>query len=282
MLNVAGCKIAREDSDRFWKEELPLTAIENLLENPREEYLFDEIILDEAQDVIGYECYLNFLEISLRAGLASGRWIFFGDFEKQAIYGKVPADINNIINTRVGQVPMYSLRVNCRNTPRVASVARLLGGLDPDYSRILRPDDNIEPDLRYYSDTNDQRKLLIETLEWLYGEGFYASDIVILSTKMDTSCAASHVETNPWRERLRPLRETQRGHIGYCTIHAFKGMEKPVVIVTDVERLTWPDAESLFYIAVTRALHRLNILAHEATKSEVVSKLMNIPASGGG
>ena len=45
-------------------------------------------------------------------------------------------------------MPVYSLRNNCRNTPRVATLVRLLSHLEPDYSRVLRPDDGIEPDLR--------------------------------------------------------------------------------------------------------------------------------------
>ena len=46
----------------------------------------------------------------------------------------------------------YELRVNCRNTPRVAGLAGACGNVLPGYKRVRRPDDEIEPEIRWYAD----------------------------------------------------------------------------------------------------------------------------------
>ncbi len=46
------------------------------------------------------------------------------------------------------------------------------------------------------------------------------------------------------------------GQLQYSTIHAFKGLEAPAVVVTDLDRRV-PNFESLLYIGLTRATDRL-------------------------
>jgi hypothetical protein len=48
-------------------------------------------------------------------------------------------------------------------------------------------------------------------------------------------------------------------------------MEKPAVIVTDIQKVATPLAESLFYVAVTRALNKLEVLLEEFAKEEIIS-----------
>jgi hypothetical protein len=43
------------------------------------------LVIDEAQDLLEDE-YLDVLDLLVKGGLAGGRWAFFGDFERQAIY----------------------------------------------------------------------------------------------------------------------------------------------------------------------------------------------------
>ncbi len=274
MLAASGMSKADvEDRAEFWSDYLPAKAIDSLLSDQGEHHVYDEIILDEGQDILRAN-YLDFLDLSLKGGLAAGRWRFFGDFEKQNVYDAANMSLEEAIMTRVGQAPTFSLRVNCRNTPRVAELVHLLGGLTPGYSRILRPDDGSEPKLLYYNDHEEQQTLLVRQLEELEKSGFAGSDIVVLSTRAGTSSAASQVRVSPWRERLRPLPSSNMGQIGYSSIHSFKGLEAGAIIVTDVENITGASATALFYIAVTRALHRLTLLIHESTKNEIVQALL--------
>ncbi len=273
MLDVAS--IAPQAGDHsFWAEALPDRAIERLLESPDERHVFDEVVIDEGQDVLK-DNYLDFLDLSLRGGLSSGRWRLFGDFERQAIYTVSGLPLEQILETRCGHAPMvYNLWINCRNTPRIAALVHLLGGLEPNYARILRPDDRAEPVLYYYSDEAGQQRLLVQALEDLYADGFRGTDVAVLSTHRDTACVATRLETPPWKERLHPLDTRRDGQIGYCTIHAFKGLEAAAVVVTDIDHVADPAALSLFYVAITRALHRLVILAHESVRQELIARLI--------
>ena len=109
--------------------------------------------------------------------------------------------------------------------------------------------------------------MLGRTLEHLEREGFHGSDVVILSPRAHDACAAA-LTAPPWGSRLRSAGPGAIGHTGYCSIHSFKGLEAPAVVVTDVDRVAGPDASALFYVATTRALHRLVILAHQRVRAE--------------
>lgn len=212
------------------------------------------------------------LDVSLKGGLAAGRWRIFGDFEKQLIYGTSDTALQNFAETTGGRAPVYSLRVNCRNTPHIATTARWLGQMQPDYSRVLRPDNGVEVDLSYFRDQTQQQKLFVDALQNLYDDGFQGDDIVVLSPRSRGACAASTIQP-PWSDRLTPFRLGLEGHIGYCSIHAFKGLEAPAIIVTDIEQVEDVEASHLFYVAVTRALHRLIILTAESARAEITATL---------
>lgn len=273
MLAASGVRSTTNDS-AFWQDELPAMAIDKMLEIDREEFLFDELIVDEAQDIL-HNNYLDFLDLSLKGGLATGRWRFFGDFAKQTIYGSKGISLEKFRSERAPLVSLYSLRTNCRNTPRVADLVRLLGDGEPEYSRVLRPDDRVDPELYYYKDNEDQKRLLIKTLERLFDSGYSGQDIVVLSTRGTTTCIASQIGSEPWSSRLKPFATTTSGHIGYCSIHGFKGLESPAVIITDIEQLEDRDRSwSLFYIAATRCLQKLVILMHRNVQEDITKMLV--------
>ena len=273
MLAVSNTEFVDNPDRTFWEHELPTLGIETLLENSGEENQFDEVVVDEAQDILRGE-YLDFLDLSLKGGLASGHWRIFGDFEKQAIYSAANLSLSDFIETRCNHAPVYDLRINCRNTPRVAELVHLLGGLTPPYRRILRPDDGLEPEINYYLDDLEQHSLLLNSIEVLRNEGFSNQDVVILSPRADAGCAASKVHDHPLSQRLRPFEKSRGDQIGYCSVHAFKGMEAPAVIVTDIDRLDVPTSTALFYVAVTRVLQRLIILVHEPAKAGILRTLL--------
>lgn len=272
MLKVAGTSLPATPRDGFWEEELPLLAMEKLVDDAGEGNIFDELIIDEAQDVMR-PSYLDFLDLSLRGGLASGRWRMFGDFEKQNIYGTAGTSLEEALRERAGAVPVYSLQVNCRNPPRIAETAQLLGGLEARYARVLRPDNRLEPKINYYHDEASQQALLVDALQDLWREGYRAGDIIVLSTRSDAASAASMVNVSPWKERLRPAHLAGSGHIPYSSVHAFKGMEAAAVIVTDINTISGAAPASLFYVAVTRAVDKLVMLAHDAARNEVIAAL---------
>ena len=237
--------------------------------------MFDVVIVDEAQDVLK-EPYLDVLDVSLRGGLAAGTWRFFSDYTKQSIYGTDCIPLDEFLEKRASAAAIYTLTTNCRNTPRIASYVSLLGGLRPPYARVLRADDGIEPDLRFFASEEEQHELLCDVLEALRGEGYRGQDTVVLSPKGSSACA-SQVQTLPWRDRLRQLGTEKAGHIGYTSIHAFKGMEAAAVVVTDVESLKGEAAQNLFYVAITRATDRLIVLVSESARAKATEIVLAGP-----
>jgi superfamily I DNA/RNA helicase len=172
--------------------------------------------------------------------------------------------------TRSGNATVFSLRTNCRNTPRIAELAQELAGPGFVYSKTLRSDDDIKPVISFYSTQEHQMALLIECLEKLRKDKVNGRNIVILSTRSNVNCIAAKVTEQAWRNRLKPYgTSNDPAAIGFCSIHAFKGMEALVAIVTDVESLDAVRSKSLFYVAVTRTLGPLFILANEKLKDAV-------------
>jgi len=273
MLGVAGLKTDGEaDKAAFWQDRLPTAAAQALIETPGA-FEFDELVVDEAQDLLR-DKYLDFFDLCLKGGLKKGRWRLFGDFEKQSIYSH-DVDLSRMKRALAADGTIYSLRVNCRNTPRIGGMAHLLGGLDPKYKRILRPDNGVEPEIQYYASPALQQSILAKVLDGLLAERYSYRDVVILSPRADGSSAASLVQSAPWKDCLRPLGRASEAEVKFGTIHAFKGLEAPVVIVTDIEHIKGPDAQALFYIAVTRPLDRLIILADQSAKPEVLDILLS-------
>lgn len=257
---------------QFWETELPEKAADALMLNGQSAEMYDQIIIDEAQDIFR-ETYLDVLDLSLQGGLAAGQWRFFGDFEKQAISDAANLPLNEFKMNRCPGVPEFSLRTNCRNTPRIASLASLLGALVPGYTSIRRPDDNAEPSVSFYESALQQREMLTATLQELYTQGFSGEDIVVLSPKASECCAAS-VTKSPWRDRLRPFEQVTTGYVGFTTLYSYKGLEAQAVIVTDIEHVADADAADLFYIGATRAVSRLVIFASSSAREETAAVLM--------
>jgi len=274
MLRIAGVKPKEHDA-RFWTEELPALALEQLVATDTiEQEQFDTLIVDEAQDILR-EPYLDFLDFSLKGGLSAGHWRIFGDFEKQHIYGSEDQiALDAFVGERSGGAPRYGLRINCRNTPRIATAARWLGQLNPDYTRILRPDNGVNTEYLYYKSDLQQREFLVKALDNLYEEGFRGSDIIVLSPKANDKACASSIKAPPWSDRLTPYRLDLEGQVGYCTIHAFKGLEADAIIITDIEEVASTKASQLSYTAITRALHRLVICVAASAEGEIKAVLL--------
>jgi RecA/RadA recombinase len=267
MMRLVDVKPDDTHSSQFWTSTLPKECIEKLLNESVEG--FDELIIDEAQDIL-HEDYLDFLDLCLRGGLAAGRWKFFGDFEKQAIYNSTFC-LETFARVRSSNAPIVSLRVNCRNTPRIAAFVHLLGGLDPDYKRVLRNDDGYEPQIKYYKSSGEQHNLLIKSFENLSKEGFANGDIVVLSPKADSPCA-SLIQERPWKDKIKPFLLSDTGFIRFTSVHSFKGLEAPAIIITDIESISG-SSEALFYIAATRGLHRVFLLVHENARNDILNTL---------
>lgn len=264
MQRVTGSQVPPGAGSRFWTSELPDAALAKLLEDGP---AFDVLVVDEAQD-LSRSAYLDVMDALVEGGLAKGSWRMFGDFERQAIFAEDPESAVDPIVKRAPQVARFKLRRNCRNTPRVSEYVVRLGGLTPAYTKVLRPDAGPSgtPRTAFYKSTLHQAELLSQTIADLCSSGeLEPDDIVVLSPVVD-SCASALV-TSGGSARLVPLPARRAGHSSYGTVAAFKGLEAPAIILTDVEEVATATAQRLFYVGVSRATDHLRVLARDGLQT---------------
>ncbi len=256
MLTLSGLSAPVGACPEFWQRQLPNAALERVVDEPGR---FDELLVDEAPDLFSRP-YLDVLQYSLDGELAGGRWRMFGDFANQKIYS-TPGDIDADAFRRT-YAPDYqatALRRNCRNPPSIADIIKQLPLPGPKYGRTLRPDNGFAPAFYQYKNPVQGAEILVRSLDVLYGEGYRGDDIVVLSP-LARGALVQHVTRAPWVDRLQPLSSLTRGNIGCGTVYAFKGLEAPVIILTDIGR-DHPGYLSLFYTGASRSLERLIVLS---------------------
>jgi superfamily I DNA/RNA helicase len=110
----------------------------------------------------------------------------------------------------------------------------------------------------------ERGELLARAIRELAAQGYEFNEIVVLSPRRGDSAAAT--ATDPWLRQILvvigddPTR-SRKGRVRYGTIHSFKGLEAPAVILTDIDDGTVPGFEALLYVGMTRATDRLTMIA---------------------
>lgn len=268
LLRLAGLTHAPDNTTpEFWNEELPERAMEALIDGGAS--LSDFLIVDEIQD-IATEPYLDVLDLMVDGGLREGRVLLFGDFERQAIFANEPG--RERLRARAPYMTSHKLVQNCRNLPRIGYQVNLLSHLQPGYQQFRRLDDGVDPLFRHYQAGQDQSALLVSAIRGLKDEGYELNEIVVLSPQRDRSTATT--TQDPWlRQILKPADglPSRAGQVQYSTVHAFKGLEAPAVVITDLDRAAATDNfDSLLYVGLTRATDRLVALIEKSTLRRAV------------
>jgi Type III restriction enzyme, res subunit/UvrD-like helicase C-terminal domain/Nuclease-related domain len=234
---------------------------------------FDVIVMDEAQDLVRSPV-LDLLDVWVKGGLRDGRWAFFGDFHRQAIYGNSrPEDVCGLVNARCGPYARASLKQNCRNTLRIGEETALLSGFDAPSYRMGQVEGS-PGDYLDYADADSQRSTLEKVLSRLVTEsGIEPSDVVILSKlRLVQSAAGKLVDSALFRiqsiDQSGP-KDDRKPTFRFATAQAFKGMESKVIVLCDVDRIDSDDDRSLLYVAMSRARSLLTVLLHVRTKAAV-------------
>ncbi|MEH3131080.1 MAG: NERD domain-containing protein [Mycolicibacterium neoaurum] len=256
LLRLAGLTHAPGDPPpEFWSQELPERAMEALIDADTAE-TSDFLVVDEIQD-IATETYLDVLDLMVAGGLRDGRVLLFGDFERQAIYENETG--RERLRTRAPHLTSYKLMQNCRNLPRIGYQVNLLSHLQPGYQQFRRSDDGVDPTFHQYQAGCDQSALLAEAIRQLRLEGYELNEIVVLSPQRNSSTATTTEDR--WLKQILKAADglpARRGQLQYSTIHAFKGLESPAVVITDLNQTTVDDNfDALLYVGLTRATDRL-------------------------
>ena len=232
---------------------------------------FDTLIVDEAQDIIsaGNLPVLNHL---VKGGLAGGRWALFGDFTRQAIYGnlgdlKGGEQVRELILEHCQMFPVVPLKINCRNTRQIGEETALLSGFDsPPYK--LGQADGLPVDYRYWKNKKEEKEQLVKVIDKLSREGVDPSDIVILSPLRFKNSVIPEVagEVDITIADIRDIKGDADGCITYSTIHSFKGMESPVIVLTGITNFEDDKQKSLLYVGMSRARSHLVLVAKESLR----------------
>lgn len=93
------------------------------------------------------------------------------------------------------------------------------------------------------------------------------TDIVIL-TPVAADKSALATNKNIGRFLLTTNWDVTANEIFYTTIHSFKGLESPVIILVEVEPTLRHRVQELMYIGCSRARHHLMIVHHEDIVNE--------------
>ena len=145
--------------------------------------------------------------------------------------------------------------------------------MSPGYSSILREDDQLDPKYETYSSSEEQFEYLTRTLDSLKKEGYKNENIVILSTLRTNALALRLKQDDHWKTSITANPEPVPGKLRYSTIHSFKGLEAPVIIITDLEHVSNRKDQMLLYIGLTRSTDRVHAFVNQKAKNDLINIL---------
>lgn len=216
---------------------------------------YHALVIDEAQDF--RENWWLPLQFLLEKPEEDTLYLFYDD--NQNLYGGL-ARFKNLTEIQ------FALTENCRNTQKIHEVvSRFYKG--SKQLRALGPHGR-DVKIRTYQDEAELHKSLRQTLhELIVEEGVDREDIVVLTPR---SMTYTTLKGKYGRFQLNTNWNVQENEVFIATIHSYKGLESPVIILAELEP-TLPKLNELLYVACSRARHHLVVVCHEQTKSVLVS-----------
>lgn len=241
------------DGAQFWRqvEELVLAAPVD------EQWKFDAVIIDEAQD---FEPEWHELLALFQNENADLLWL---EDPAQNILARQDSGVEAMVT--------YNARDNYR-TPH--SIARFIGKVLPEFSFEARNDTpGFGVKVRGYSDPEAQRRLVDKAVKALLQQGFEPEDIVLLTCRGIGGSALSdvgEVAGLPLRRFTGDYDSAgnqlwSEGRVTFESVYRFKGQQAPAVVLLDVDPRGSDEARErrLLFTGMTRATVRLELLVRE-------------------
>lgn len=204
---------------------------------------FDVLVVDEAQDLLTKH-NVDALDLLVSGGMRRGQWHLFLD-PMQNIYGK----LTETAEARIADVGVAyeDLHENCRNTRKVAVQTSIMSGIDMAMEGCP---DGPDCDAVYYTSADNLVRKFDVRLQQLLDEDVPVSRLIVLSpAKLERSGLYGRT-----KYPLTDLRDEPGGEsVAYCTMHAFKGLERDVCLVVDLDLLGNPAGTLLMYAGLSRA-----------------------------
>jgi len=212
---------------------------------------FDALVVDEAQDFLAP--WWTALDAWLVEPTTAIRYLFYDDAQR------LRPDAAPV----AGAEGALTLTTNWRNTQ---AIHRHLQGIEPAFVDVHCVAPQGLP-VQMESLRPNRGKALRRILHRLVGDGGVdPADIVVL-----TGRSAQTSAIHDFAQELLPFRLTtteEPGHVRLQGIGAYKGMESPVVILTELAHLDPARAQRLHYIGGSRATNLLIVLEDAAVGAE--------------
>ncbi len=256
-----------DNKNDLFKIQFPIKFLEKIKSHPVEK--FDYLILDEAQDLLS-EKYLAVINELVVNGIDSGSWLICLDEKNQNIFSNNEISVMNRIKR---QAVLLELTVNCRNTVDIARQTELITGID---IADLKGTEGAPVKYIWYENTEEQLKRVVDLIKQFLKEGFAPQDITVLSSRAEAlSLAGNGLKEALKMYKLEPdslFADKNLNAVGYTTIHAYKGLENKVIVLTDIENID-EKKRLLNYVGFTRARSFLAVAVKNNQKQSYKMKL---------
>jgi len=258
------------ESSDFYAHTLPAAYVDAVLRLEGGLPSFDTIVVDEAQDLLTQE-HLDALDVTVAGGLRAGSWHLFMD-PLQDIFGQLklqsPSLLEGVAYAR------WNLTVNCRNTKTITiTTAEVSGVRIPLEGRVTGGEAHVV----YHRDGPGLLRNLDTVVEELLKQGLKPEEIIVLSTRRRDKSAIAGLSAIAGRP-IRDLTSGERpqGGIEFCTMQAFKGLDRKAVIAVDVVGLDIQDNAMLHYCGLSRARTWLTVLLQENEREPLARHIMEM------
>ncbi len=254
--------IDEKEVNNFFTDVLPLDF---LLRNDAvdESDKYDILITDEAQDLITSN-YLEVFDSLLKGGISHGKWIFFGDFSNQAIYLNQPLEALDLLGSRANFTKFPPLKINCRNTKKIALQNMLVTGAEkPEFTGGAIDGEEI---VNKFPAKNNRAECVEEIIEDFVRRKIPMHKISLLSPKrLESSFMEASEKLNGWMEM----------GLTFSTVQSFKGLENTFIILFDFDQLSTDEFQRLLYIGISRAKQKLYLVLNSDLQEDYRKLIAN-------
>lgn len=266
---------------RFFRKSLPEAALEVITRAGEggfdsDLHGFDTIVVDELQDILSEE-YLQLIPQFIRPTVGSrGKIFLFGDIENQAFFdNRDPTALRQMLRSNLGELSFRNLTVNCRNAPEVVRLVEALFEVRPAYSHVPPRADHYPPEFKRYATRPE--KELVKVLNGLENSGYLRTGVVVLSLAAESESVGARLSDGKWKPRLRALGcATGQKNVVATSVYKFKGLESPIVILTDLDNETLESRLEGLYVGITRSTLMTILLVEERATEALAQKVIEL------
>jgi len=221
--------------------------------------VYDAIIVDEGQDF--KLSYWIALEALLKE---NGYFYVFFDNNQNLYDGTL--DFGGLISEQP-----FQLTQNCRNTQAIHNTVIKFHD-NPSSLHCAGPIGRIPEVLLYNGEENGLQQLQKLLYQLVVEENIHPTDIAILTPRgRETTKLTSGTRLGNFQ--LSPHPSTERNVIQATSVYLFKGLEKKVIILTEIDSRTKYNPDMLMYVGCSRARTHLVILVDENAPPTVLNPI---------